>query len=599
MLRTLSLSSLRQSFQRIQRFAGAYGWLFRHHILDRWWIVGAILAMSIGGAAAEAMSVGLIGSAASVMGNAQSDPSSLGSLLKDFGTWRLWGFCGCLFLLQVAAACSAYYSMLLTRRIARRQHEHFLTDILRQAAQWPGTPTENGNKLTFSSNEIRQLAMRDPNHMGRAIESVVHLVQPMCRWAASVVMLLVLQPVLTLMVAPFLVLITPVIYRLSASVQSDARRFYNGSATEFGRHVAEVMRQIEGRNVAYENGGETVATALYANPHVSGYFDGLDCIKLMKSRMLLATSLFSSLLLALVLLATGYLASIQTLSWSMVIAYLMSIRYFVNNMKGSIGGFTNLNHFYPSIQRYLTFRKQIEAGDPVRTEMPAAIRIEPSGEMADSLSELELHPGKPTWVVSPYPVSRFELPSILLSLCAASDVPDVFCSSEVCFDSYTARLPAVSVEHFATGGDPSPDRLARARQVMEDLGVEEPPEIAGKVLELPMVARLDRQYLFTLRMLSLTYDESPLVFLDAELMSGLSDDWIAKALELFAGRYVFIVGRPTRQPRGFVESVVAVHDGAVVGVGNGEWYRSVSDDFTERLTLDTTLSTDDDLLFAA
>lgn len=385
---------LRDLKERGRRFTAAYSWMAREHLLANKPALTSILVLIAIGAISQGVMVAFLGFSidrlqfGTPVGVAIVDES-----LPDSPAAQLALASICLLLLIGIGGLSNYRATVKTRALARAFHY--------RCAQWALRVLARSTSLVRSDfpetlPETVRTIQRDPNHMGKALEVLVKLSEPVFRLVVSSVLLLWIEWRLTLLLAPAVLLLVPVVFRLHLNAKEISRRFFSKSAPQKQRRLGGWVRKICQQNARESSVEERLIDRQYAaDETILTYFDDYDQLQLAGARMQFAMSLTASVFMLFAFLGGGYAATLGDLSWGLMMAYILALLQAVASLQMVQACLTNLSVFYPAVIRFQNFVGATSTGQPAEAttaRRPTSVIFSSTGELAGSEASFELSP---------------------------------------------------------------------------------------------------------------------------------------------------------------------------------------------------------------
>ena len=558
---------------RIKQGARVYLWVMREHLLSRKLALVTINALGAGGALAHGSMIAFIVFAVNYVQN----PRTLGVawldrlLANSVLTLTLFGLG--LLVLMTLGALATYLAMVKARALARSFHSQSAVRGIQILCR--ATSMDHA-LLPPSEAEFRRLIVRNCLLLGKAIEAITSLAAPLWRTAVLAIALFALDLRLSLVVTPLFLLLLPLVYKLTAGVQEDARSFYDRAVIAMSRKIGAFIRLINNQNVLTRPDRiGWLGRAYDDDPEVHDYFDAYDRIQLAQDRVQLATSLVSSVFLVSALVVGGYLATVRSLDWGIVTGYLFALLQLIAALRQVLGAVTNLSLYYPAVGQYRDF--YLASHPPPHPASPTSAHrdIEHVSVRAGASSPvrnmtLEIRRGRPVCVISKLPLNRLDLDALLRPLCRRGSAPRQFWSEQTCFVGARSMPRFGSLAFNLALDHDDPDSPADVLHILRELDLD--AEI--NALENGVEAVLDEQrwpqlsphLRLALMILPVLFDERSVAALDMRLLR-IDPATARNLLDRMRNKFVLIVTDTVPPNDELADLGILVRDDDVHAVG--------------------------------
>ncbi|MFT4561410.1 MAG: ABC-type multidrug transport system fused ATPase/permease subunit [Gammaproteobacteria bacterium] len=317
-----------------------------------------------------------------------------------------------LLVIQLFSAWAAYYSSVEARKLARAFYKTVTVSIMNTYATRKRTSNDRDR---FSRPTVQRHLMLGARQSGIAFESLICLIRPLLYCIVAASMMYYLDRNLSLVLLPALVILAPLAYKMSSSIQRDARDFYDGQAQAMGGKINEYLIELDSASYA-ENRLYPIDESLNSTPEIESFLDGFDRVRLANERMGFMISSLNAAILAIALLIFGYQATTGGRSWSLAVAFLGSLAYLASSAQVLFAYLANLSRFYPQVRGTATFIEDLRATQtrPQSSSKPnTEFELRSSAQLGASKPALKLHAGKPIFVLHPEEINRANFGSFI------------------------------------------------------------------------------------------------------------------------------------------------------------------------------------------
>lgn len=565
---------------RVDRFARVYLWLAREYVFSKKVRFIVIVALMAGGAIAQGGTIAFVAFAVNQLQNPQKLGVNFLDRMLSNTIMMLVMFGTCLLMISLLGACATYAASIKSRAMARSCHERCAVLALRTMND---SSSLNRAGLPESESDLRRLVVRNTNHMGKAVESLISLAAPAWRMLVAAIILFSIDFKLSLMSAPLFLFLLPMVYKLSSGVQKNAKSFYEDSVLGLSRRVGAIVRLISGQNALAGPRWTKHFTELYEkDKEVLTYFEEYDKLQLAQDRVQFATSAATSALIVFAMMVGGYMAVVSDKSWGMVVAYLLALVQMVNAMKNALAHLTNLSVFYPATSQYRQFifaaEKNIEPyadDDKSFKEACKSIHIRSVYDKISGIDtvDFDLSPGIPVYYLTPqFEMDRLTVAKVVEPLIESTTIHRGFWADHTFFISLRSGSRTGSLRMHLGGGGEDENADEKVEELIHALNLQPKIDSLPKGLDTDITeeiwADLHPDLRMTIIIGPIIPDHRRIVLFDLRLFRHMECDTARAVLELLRDRYVLLVTSMLHPPRWLAEVVIQIEDGRVQRIGD-------------------------------
>lgn len=474
--------------------------------------------------------------------------------------------------LLALGSAATYGAQAEGRSLGRAYHRRCVGRLVRTAERLrPGVAGPEPPGL----DDIVRGATRNSMHMGRATVAMVGLLQTSINLAFLAVLLLVLDPYLTLLVLGAVVVGAPVMYRVSARIQRDARGYFQEATRRWGSQVGNAARRLDSL-VLPGDPPRASDELLLASPAADQYFEGRRRIQLASARMVLFAGLIRALVFTLMFVIFGYLGFEGKRGWGEMFAYLTALIVVATYGQGFLALVGKLNLVHPQVAAYRhTLRVLAKAvrGRAARSRDASARAPLPLLRVAGAVpphSEraLELVPGMVVLWVSEVPAGRMGFAEWAAGLLEDDARAEGLLGSLAL--ALRRRPGPVGYRVEALVGGAAGERFLAALGLANELAAlrQSGPAVMDDALWDSLSDRLQGALLMTL----LASCSARTVVLGQQIAATLEEQEASLLRGLFADRLVLLAQTPPVARAGFADWVVLGSPGGVEGIWEARAY---------------------------
>jgi hypothetical protein len=472
-------------------------------------------------------------------------------------------------LMLLFSAWATFFSAIETRAIGRRFHTELVARVL---DNYHLSRAAGRSGEVYNAQAVIEHVTRNALQSGIALEVMIRLIQPLCYAVVALGMLIYFDVLLTMIILPVMTLVVPLVYRISARIQSDAREFYSNEAREMGITIANMVTAMDAASYAGAPDYPFRSTVERSQP-LRRYLDGFDNNQLGNDRMNFVMAMFTGCLIAGVMCAFGYYATAGDRSWGAAVAYIGSLVYFANSARSLLVNVTNLNRFYPQVRDLRTFFDDLAFVDRTgAVSAPNVLRFSNTAGGNHS-GDLVVAAGDVLYLYEPLDLSRTNFTAITDPLRNAIGNGE---SLEVAEFAKPAMKPpsvtlreAIATKSSGTGGLDI-DAIVKTFGLSDE--IEGLSDGIDTILDVDQWAQASPVLKALYRVLPLQVSDGSVVFLDPGIFLPVEETLRKQLLTLLGNKIVVLAGRnDPAQLAELASKVVVIDNDAIVGIGDVAW----------------------------
>ncbi|RMH88589.1 MAG: hypothetical protein D6681_14715 [Calditrichaeota bacterium] len=286
-----------------------------------------------------------------------------------------------------------------------RMYQEFCTERAYALVSYlPHPACELANQY-LSLTALAKLGRRQAHYCGRLVRLAARMLLPVGRMLISGAVLFIINP-----------LFSGIIFLLLCAAQIFLHRNNMAAAQashRFERHSPEASRQRERflkaiwLSAAQLTPDAPLIRGIFSSKPVRKYQDAYfgRFISIEKTRLLLNSLTSVSIVLILIIAGVGAISGAW--SWSIFLAYLVALRYFLRSLMAVGAGVTRGSRFYPQVNEYYRFVRDAQKASeaPSSPQRFSRISIRIPSLMGDD-RHLILHPGQVVGLLHPGAIHR-------------------------------------------------------------------------------------------------------------------------------------------------------------------------------------------------
>ena len=275
---------------------------------------------------------------------------------------------------------------------------------------------------------------KDSRYCGRFFQLFLNGVLPLGRLALSAVALFVIDWLFTLIVLALAAVAQLYLHRINAA-NAAATRAYEARRTDARGGQKRLLHHLW-RNVVPVGMDDPLLAATYESGPYRQSQQAYLVRWLAKEKTTLTVNLLGAVATLAVLLAAGVALLSGAWSWSLLLAYVAALRYFLGSLMQVSSLATTASRYYPHLFRYYTFEASARAATaaPPAAEPPPSIGGDGAGQptvlalpaLDGSADRVALHPGRPVLVFHPEDVDRGLLRALFEKATPPAAAPEPF-----------------------------------------------------------------------------------------------------------------------------------------------------------------------------
>jgi hypothetical protein len=476
---------------------------------------------------------------------------------------------------MLIAAAVRYGSRRATLRLRAEYAKRCWTRVLRLIRD---IPFESPGADAMEMPVAMQLARTDSMLCSRFVAILAFALIAIINLVVTVGVLIVVNPVLTLIIIALASVSAVVFYRINVRAAHMSLE-YEEAGPPARQETYSAMQQIgfelEAGTVRDEGDRQWPA----AEAFVDSYVQRLRCADDSE----FVGNIFLAVILGTTLIGLGINAVVQNRGWESAATYLVALPYALLAFRQLSRTVTMLNRFYPMAKRYRAFVLARSGRSLQSTEAPAfPLRLTARAKEYDApLQTVELAAGDRLGIVAPMGVSRYTKPYLVNTLMRTRQAPNT--EAWIMHTRFASQNVVVREETFAalgwgTGERARFDALVEAARMssIRDLQWPATAERPEEPSKLHPVLR------FFASVVEVARDDSVrCVLLDAASLVRLPDEGRTAVFDRFAHVITVIVSDRDPAPIGtFGESAVGILErNGLVALGDPAWLRTVEAGF--------------------
>lgn len=404
-------------WRRIVRFVGRYRWMVVDSMRGRRRLVLTVVALSMAAAATQGLSVGILGFFAELVSNPDSLPEDVAAFVPREGLAVVFLVAGSLFAALLGNSIFAWGAKRLSRSVGRSYQERVARSVLESFAGCPPGP------LVDERRELIMTVMRSGRILGKAVEAVLGAVPSIFQTLVAAGIVLATEPVLTLIVAPLLLLLAPFIYRLGGQIRERSREFYDTSFYAMSARVREWVGAVDDFYLPAERPAEGVLAAFDRDAVVARFLDLSDEMQLSGPRTIFVASAFRSFMIVIVVALAGYNVVQGSYSWGSLTVYVAALGFLLNNLQALSQTATKLNKSFPQLDQYMLLLERAAEGAMGSAPLPKRLELQLVASATRPGGSISLEPGSVIYYAPPVRMGRLAAATALAPLADASGTP--------------------------------------------------------------------------------------------------------------------------------------------------------------------------------
>lgn len=533
------------------------------------------------GAGARGVMIGYVGFLVNAMQSSRPVVVPLLNIEIVHGVSTLAWLVAGVFVLNTFGAWAAYYSAVQTRRVGRDAQTYFISEVLRRVQRLRWSSAEFATR--YGQTAIVQQIMRNATQLGIVSETILRTMQPTAYVAMALFLVLMLEPALTLILAPLGLLVLPLMYMVSSTISRDARNFFDVQVSKYGGGIAAVVAGLNRSTLPHRH-PVLDRDRLISVDFVKGYLDGFDRTQHANDWMALAISLLRSGLIAVAIGVFGTFALQESRSWGAMLAYILALIYLASGLQNLGAYLANLTRFYPQLVDFHLFclaTNQCTAGLARADRSPSYMLRVSGNPLPGSKGDARIELGERAYFFATQTGSRLALAQFAAALsayCADGDVDYIGAGYGIPAGTLREAIGDISA------GTEESERLASMLGRFE-VGAEVAalPEGLDTELTAERWRTLSPKFRAAIRIIPATLSTRATLLVSASVIRALTPAQREALWSALASKRVFIVLGPGDQPEASIADLALVADGNdVIGIGDANWFTAVRDQVLQR-----------------
>ena len=576
-------ANLSQATRRVRLFGNIISWMVTDLRRSAKGLYSLIVAFSVLGVFAR---LGAIGSFMIYIHAQQTGlPIVLGGvqLPSDTGLWTLvlWGSAA--LVLALAAGVSTYLADVTTFRMARKAMRRVVDRAMAVVAAGQARPLALGNQLGLTK-AARKALTGDAMMFMRAMLVFGGVAVPLVTFGVAIVVLFWLDSQLTLILLPVLVIYAIPFYGLNRAIATASRSYEERRQNRAGilTQLLKFASQTQFPGIARPAWSDLSRT----EPKGRSSVDAFRGIILLRKRVLLLQDAFFGVVLFVLLIAFGRFIATDEVAWEPLVWYLIALRFAVQGMGQTASAAIRITRFSPQIQRLKQFTA-VNTQEPAEHAKDGQAWTFSSSEPVLPGSQRSAAPvaGDVVACIDPGPIDSFCLVELCSRLLGTTNskkcrrlIDDMFYCGDV------RDFPELSIRQPLTGQmNPDPKSVNEAKRVLEHLGVLKEIEALDAAprttLSSDSIKALSPLCRYAICLAPGLASQRRYFVLDWKPLSRMDVQTQQAIVELLSDRIVVFVtsAQIPDELLSHVSLVIVLDGSAIRGIGDAQWYRSLTD----------------------
>ncbi|MDD5218575.1 MAG: hypothetical protein PHN49_04020 [Candidatus Omnitrophica bacterium] len=576
-----------ESLEKIKRFFEAQAWLIREGLSRKGFLFFAIVTGATVSAFAQGATIAYLAFFVNVVqGKRSTGVDWIDHSLQANGLWGFAVLCLVFFLLLFVSAVTDYFAVYANRKLARSYHRRCAMRVLEWIERLKVIDPAN---FPFDKYTLKLMATRNSLMMGKNLELIALVFQPLIRFCVVMAILVSIDVKLTAILVPFSLIVLPFLYRLSEGVQSNAKFFYGETSFAMSAEILNGLQYLASANVGFANQKKDIRQWYAGNKAITRYYDCFDNVLLANERSELVVSIFRAFFLIVLLMILGYRAIHQVHSWGFLVAYIAAMQQLTNHIKHFAALLSTGMRFYPLVRQYIGFcehtQKLIDQGLPAKGD--AACRLSPEIESVEIKSRqlfpggrdtLALVKGRPLYFYhDEFDLNRICFYEYLRPLIKGSKVPRNFWLNAG-FVSALSLLPTIPLKDVLMpyGAGTTQETVWNSLVAELDLDKEISALLQGahEFMDSELWHALSHELRALIQIFPLVISCHNVAFIDWEILRHCRPAEVSTLLKKFEDRFLLLVISQSL-PAADTEEILIAKEQKVAGAGTVQWFKTV------------------------
>ena len=417
-------------------------------------------------------------------------------------------------------------------------------------------------------------------NIARIPRILLNALLPLLMCSAAFCLIAYIQwPVALLVIAVFLLAIP---FYAKVSIQGAASTKELEQAAPAVGH--EFIRLIDGHGIALDSGIPEIASGLEQNRVLNRYRRATRSrLHVIVLSRLVGDLAFPGIMVA-VFVILGFLLMQGNVNWSGIVLILLALRFFGTGLSAIMNAITNVNRFYPHLQRYFLLVDSIVSRPtaPITALLPLTIACD-STAFRRSAKSYVIQRGEFVGILTGNLYSNLQAFNWIRGLVPADEKLEFSVPAFTIVSSFeTIRKgdgPVATKEGFSLPADIDFKTFSAA---LQKLGIDAAMhkaflEIPEKPLPLKLAGKVSVRDFAVFKLAAALAQPVNIIIVDQMLMRRLGVDTVSVVHELLGDRFLAIVFglRSSWAPITGQRAYFVVDDTQVLGIGGPRWARHI------------------------
>lgn len=487
------------------------------------------------------------------------------------------------------AAISVYLSRVGILKLGRKYGEFCARRVISLVSSSENIFCSNENDVVDEKFLFR-LITADSIFCNRILLMLLSLIIPTLTLASTIVVLVYLEPFLSLIILCLISIYTFLQSKVSKKTAAHSLRYEKQAPIVSQQYRALIQHlKLQPQN----NVGNDMAAPLYERGAVKVQLDTYLGLLSGVENSRLVSGIFTAIAMSIILLVMGGEIIREGTGWGRLLIYVVALRYTISNLQSSFAITTSVNRFYPQVRRYFRF-VQCSFSEDKTGYTPLDNYELRTGKtcLEGSRDRMVVGPGSRLALVSPLELHRYTMASLARSFLGESE--QVLKSAVFSMRFVTAKhsSPQMSLRN-ALGLD-AQSAWPNLKAWFPDEGLWEMakqrlPNDLDKSINLETWETVEPKLKFVLSLISAANSDCQWILVEAIALSLLDQGSAMFYLDLLKDRIaVLVFNKDVSQVGAYGEDGVAVAtEEELLGTGSPEWFAGVSGEVKEALWPDT------------
>ena len=487
--------------------------------------------------------------------------------------------------LTLAALC-IYISRVKTLNLARKYGDFCSKRVLNLISSSPlfFQPSKN---LYGPSKYLLKLSTTDSRFSNRVLRSMLYLIVPFLTLFVAMIILIYLEPLLTIIVIGLLCIYIISQYRISRKGATHSLSFELKSP----QAVSEIRSIIDSFKYQPNYYPDYIKiNQLFLNGAVKEQMDAYEGrIKVVEySRMLSMVNM--AFTIAVIMAVMGSYIILEGVGWGRLLAYIIALRFAMTNIQKCFSLITSINRFYPQVRRYFNFIQSFGSTETkTKIVQPDDYKITAKKNLIEnSEKKITLNIGDRVAIVSLMEPNRYSM---------ATFAETLFNKNNYDLTEIAASMRFVSAKHSYSQSDLYSELNLDVKTNMESVKYWFPneilwdkakksfPEFYSTTPKKNIWDSIEPEIKVIFSLISAANSDSRFILIDSESLKILDKNQISFYLDYFKDKIVFLTYTNDFCGVGInnEKSVVVIDEDGIIGIGSSSWFSNVRLSVEDRL----------------